>query len=548
MEEEPPSEQRLVGLVASPLLQPVDTFEQLIRQRRADEELEALERPPKFNEYRLRGQPKSLQAFTRLFKLAYGTQSNGVLIWVSDTTFLCTEEELFYHEYAGDFPEMRFKLCLSSDPCDHFTNSLSIHSLTLEGALSCLDFLVGLPDSHYLSMAITFGNNSPQQRRVACPFPKRLLENFLINTERKKVFNHMVFSREQSTILASTGVRTNIQFCGCELEGGGADFLEASTARQDEDTGPAVLSILETLLFDEGNLVLFLNQRRKLESLTLQNIWLRTGEACRAVSLADVRKLHIHGCNFADDGAALIESLMQGRGPRELFLRPPVIPSRSFQPFDSLERFLSFMNALRGNTYLERLDVSLFPFDRTGSVQQLLAHALLENQGLIHLDILCCDLDDESWSGLMGSIFGHPTLRILTFAGSNGDESETWKRTKDVAEMLLVNNHVDQINVGADTFNSAVWDAIVAPTLERNLYRKRFLSIQKIEVPSTRAAIMARALAHVESKPHLVSWLLSQNHDILFTYLESALAVDNQSSISHRKRSRSPSSDKRVGH
>jgi hypothetical protein len=547
MEEEPPSEQRPVGLVASPLLQPVDTFEQLIRQRRADEELEALERPPKFNEYRLCGQPKSLQTFTRLFRLAYGTQYNGVLIWVSDTTFLCTEEELFYHEYAGDFPEMRFKLCLSSNPCDHLTmNSLSIHSLTLEGAISCLEFLVGLPDSHYLSMAITFDNDLPQPQPRVCPFPNRLLENFLINTERKKVFEYMVFSREQSRILASTGVRTNIQFYHCRCEGGGADFLAASTARQDEDTGPAILIIIETLLFDEGNLVLFLNQQHKLKSLTLQNILLRTEEACRAVSLADVRKLHIRGCNFADHGAALIESLREGRGPKELILRPVTGPRshvpRSYQPFDSWESFLSFMNALRGNTYLERLDVSGISF-RHG-VAQALAAAILENQGLIHLGMRYCDLDNGSCSELMKAISTHPTLRLLTFTGRNFDASE---RREAVADILVDNSRVAYMILG-DKFDSADWDANVAPTLDCNLYRKRFLPIQKIEVPSTRAAITARALAHAASKPHLVSLILSQNHDILATYLESALAVDNQSSISHRKRSRSSSSDEMVGH
>jgi hypothetical protein len=160
-------------------------------------------------------------------------------------------------------------LRLSSDPDDSFTNHFSIHSSTLEGAISCLEFLVGLSDSRYLSMEIICCNNLWQQEPRVCPFSDRLLENFVINTKRKELFNRMYFNREQSRILASTGVRTNIQFYRCQFEGGGAGFLEASTATQDEDTGPApMLGIIETgnpdfdtsPLFDEVNLVLFLNQ------------------------------------------------------------------------------------------------------------------------------------------------------------------------------------------------------------------------------------------------------------------------------------------------
>jgi hypothetical protein len=57
-----------------------------------------------------------------------------------------------------------------------------------------------------------------------------------------------------------------------------------------------------------------------------------------------------------------------------------------------------------------------------------------------------------------------------------------------------------------------------APAVQKghsNETQKRFLFIQKIHVPSTRAAIVGQALARVESKPWLVSMLLSENHDIL---------------------------------
>jgi hypothetical protein len=61
--------------------------------------------------------------------------------------------------------------------------------------------------------------------------------------------------------------------------------------------------------------------------------------------------------------------------------------------------------------------------------------------------------------------------------------------------MLAENEQVDDIQV-LDLFDSDVWDAIVVPRVEINLYRKRFLAIQKIQNPATLAAVSARALAH----------------------------------------------------
>jgi hypothetical protein len=49
----------------------------------------------------------------------------------------------------------------------------------------------------------------------------------------------------------------------------------------------------------------------------------------------------------------------------------------------------------------------------------------------------------------------------------------------------------------------------------RNLYRERFRAILRIEEPSTRAAVMGRAVVHVKSKPSLLFMLLTQNSDIL---------------------------------
>jgi hypothetical protein len=70
--------------------------------------------------------------------------------------------------------------------------------------------------------------------------------------------------------------------------------------------------------------------------------------------------------------------------------------------------------------------------------------------------------------------------------------------------MLLANQQVDEIPFDDHTFDQALWDVLVVLGLEYNLYRKRFVPLQKIGEPSTRAAVVARALARVATKASLV--------------------------------------------
>jgi hypothetical protein len=83
---------------------------------------------------------------------------------------------------------------------------------------------------------------------------------------------------------------------------------------------------------------------------------------------------------------------------------------------------------------------------------------------------------------------------------------------------------------------------------DRTEYRKRFAALRKIEVLSGRASIVARALAHVAKKPSLLWLALSKNHDILYSYLDESLALDDAVKVPSRKRSRSSSSDAMCSH
>jgi hypothetical protein len=92
------------------------------------------------------------------------------------------------------------------------------------------------------------------------------------------------------------------------------------------------------------------------------------------------------------------------------------------------------------------------------------------------------------------------------------------ERTGAVADMLLVNKQLENVSFYDDTIDCAIWDTFVAPRIECNW----FFPLKKIAVPSTHAAVVARALAPVESKAWLVWMLLSQNHDIISSNFISA--------------------------
>jgi hypothetical protein len=423
-----------------------------------------------------------------------------------------------------------------ADTNEHHEHCLSIHASTREEAIICLDYLVGLKDTHFETMMLSYIDDDDV---LLCPFGAGILEKILQNSARRIIFSSMIFTRDHCRTLASSGTKTNIEFYECEFQDEGAAFVEASAGRQDETSGPAKLRFAYNNPFNDRNWALFLSQH-KLESLDLHGLDLNSEVSCRAVATAKVRCLTVEFCGLEDGGAALAESVKQGRGPKELFLRG--------NPFPSSQSHLAFMNALRGNENLERLHLR----DRIDDEQETraLAAALHENKGLIHLTVHFPVLDDSDRTELLKAIYLHPSLRSLDLrmdcTGINLKKRREF--TKSVADMLSVNERVEAVSFHDNTFDTEAWDTFVSPRLKCNKYRKLFPSIQTIEEASTRrAAVLGRALAKFASKPRLVWMLLNQNHDIVSSYLDSSACTrDDEVSSPTRKRSRSPSSDAMV--
>jgi hypothetical protein len=469
---------------------------------------------------------------TVLFPLLY--REERATIWITENSCVCFEDD-----HAVDSHEKHFRFYLTEKDEHQSQHCLSIHASTLEEAIICLDYLVGLKDTHFLQMDISFKDHESLEGGGygECPFGVNILEKILQNSARRIQFSEMVFTPDHGRILASSGTKTYICLYLCEFQDRGAAFVEAYASRQDETSGPANLFVdghdnefNSHNPFEDEDWNFFLSHQ-KLESLEIWGIGF--SEVCgRDVATAEVQRLTLGSIDFEDEGAALVESVRQGRGPKDLCFADNCHLSS--------ERLVAFMNALRGNTNLERLHGLLLD----SQVTRALAAALHENKGLVHLTAYFGALNAIDWTELLEAISLHPSLRSLdlTMQQSNSDILLEKRRevTEAVADMLSINEQVEVMSFHDGTFDKDDWNTNVVPRLECNVYRKRFPSIQRIGEASTRAAVLARALAKFASKPHLVLMLLNQNHDIVSSYLDSsAFTHDDEISIPSRKRSRS---------
>jgi hypothetical protein len=139
------------------------------------------------------------------------------------------------------------------------------------------------------------------------------------------------------------------------------------------------------LPFDERNFIMFLNQH-KLDCLKLSNIRLKSEEACGAVAEAEIQYVDLKECRLVDGGGALIESsVREGRGPKGFRVcgdgddedDDDDDNDDELLPFASPEWCISFMHAVRDNSYVERLDLSNIHVN--DGILQALASALREN-------------------------------------------------------------------------------------------------------------------------------------------------------------------------
>jgi hypothetical protein len=236
-------------------------------------------------------------------------------------------------------------------------------------------------------------------------------------------------------------------------------------------------------------------------------------ESSRAVAGAGLQRFILKGCEFEDEGASLIESVRTGQGPQGLSLS-------DMKPFTTLERWISFMDALEDNNgSLKFLEIAFREGHHVDEILQGLADALLKNSGLAELSIRF-----ESFAqckNVWHAISAHPSFRKLNLSFFYNDvprdEELKRERTKAVVDMPLKNKQVEGIEFYDHVYDRSTWDTGAAPRLESNIYRKRFPAIQKVDDTSTRAAILGAAMGRVRTKASLLYMLLCDNRDTIVT-------------------------------
>jgi hypothetical protein len=271
---------RLPTMEETPVLLPVDKLKKLSLEKFYEYQIQ---------EFRLQGGTESLHAFLDLCFLENGRYDKNRIVWITENAYVrlgCA---------YGLTPDQRFSLSLwAPDDTIHLNHTLNIYASTMEEAIAALNLLAGLQDSHFKRIELDYYD--PRDR--ICSLSGRHLENFVRNANRENSFCRMTFTRDQCRTLATSGIRTNIGFRHCEFEDEGIAFVEASAARENQESGPAKLSIWEMLLFNEANFRVFLSQHR-LESLSLGDVHLRHEEICRAVAGADLQNLELPRCKLA---------------------------------------------------------------------------------------------------------------------------------------------------------------------------------------------------------------------------------------------------------
>jgi hypothetical protein len=188
-------------------------------------------------EFRLNGRAESLKAFVDLFLLKNGKFDNNRIVWITEDTFVRLSDHRY--DLPGVYRDRNFSITLSAPESSEsrYNHNLNIHSSTTEEVIAAFDLLAGLQDSYFKRIELRryYGDT------ISCPLSGRHLENFVRNANRENAFFYLIFTSEQCRTLATSGIRTNIGFYNCDFEDEGIAFVEASAARENQDSGPAKL-------------------------------------------------------------------------------------------------------------------------------------------------------------------------------------------------------------------------------------------------------------------------------------------------------------------
>jgi hypothetical protein len=86
--------------------------------------------------------------------------------------------------------------------------------------------------------------------------------------------------------------------------------------------------------------------------------------------------------------------------------------------------------------------------------------------------------------------------------------------------MLQTNTEIESIDLDVNANVSPLWQDVIVPLLQQNVYRKRFRALSKSEPESYRRALLAKALAKVSRDPQQLRIGLASNFSSFLFDLE----------------------------
>jgi hypothetical protein len=190
--------------------------------------------------------------------------------------------------------------------------------------------------------------------------------------------------------------------------------------------------------------------------------------------------------------------------------------------------------ALEGNSRVTRLNI-----DRTTSdaEKDVMFRSLVENKGLVELDLLSHTINDENWTLLCHSVKAHPTLTVLDLRDTSPrahqygarmvlSNEQKAQRTRILAAMVEENRVLHTIRLQCYEKDEQIYAESILPRLETNLYRPRVLGIKKVDIAVRRALLgLALQTKSVRSKSNLLWMFLSGNQDVVLQSDEESAAV-----------------------
>lgn len=405
----------------------------------------------------------------KLTDLANLAMEEGRLVWtLLGTSFV----------YGIRLPEAEGYKCFYYVHLRHHTNrnksrNLYIHSIDLQGALQCLEYLMRLDETELEYISISCLESRANLILPLVPHTGRAVDECLVNHPlRKKSLPFQLLQRIVDIYPKRWMVLTKLQ-----LDNTASRFLAQSRAR---------LS-LNAATFEDGG-----------ETFIRSYV-----EADRT----------LRGVRFCDSPFQLDELFSeffglcgQSRYLETIQLVPPI-------PYKNILGGLS--QAIRQSKSIRSLHLG-WPKDNAPEKYRLIQSTKKDDK-----------LANKHWVGFTRAVMANRSLLEFSFDVYQHQARVTEQRhaariflSMEVAKMLKCNPRIQRVPYQSELFDWQIWKALVAPILRGEYHRRLIESLHHQHADDLRAALVGRVVSQlVAPNPGLVYKCLELHTDIVVQYL-----------------------------